>query len=181
MKRLPVKIVIPAVFALLACCAHAQNIKPGQWELSNKIKSANAQTNQAMTAMMQQLANLPPDQRAQIEAMMAQSGAGAPKLSSSGGIVLTACITPEMAARQEVPTGQNGHCKSNNQVVPGGMNVSFNCTDPASSGEGHLQFKGDSAFVMTMDVSTEARGKPEQMTVETSGRWLSSSCPASPR
>ena len=172
MKRLLNQTIAVATFALLAGAAHAQSMRPGQWEMTNKMNTSNVETNQAMNAMLKQLANLPPDQRAKVEAMMAQNGATMPKLAADGGISLSACITEEMARRQELPTGQQGNCKSNNQPVTGGMNVSFICTNPASSGQGHLTFNSDTAFTMTMDVSSEARGKPEQMTIETTGRWL---------
>ena len=177
MNRLLKKTVALAAVALLAGAAHAQSMRPGQWEMSNKMNTSNVESNQAMNGLLKQLANLPPDQRAKVEAMMAQNGATMPKLTANGGISLTACITEEMARRQEVPTGQQGNCKSNNQPVQGGMNVSFICTNPASSGQGHLTFNGDTAFTMTMDVSSEARGVPEQMTIETAGRWLGA-CPA---
>jgi len=177
MNRLLKKSITLAAACLLAGAAHAQSMRPGLWEMSNKMNTSNVETNQAMNAMLQQLANLPPDQRAKVEAMMAQNGASMPKLAANGGISIKACITEEMARRQEVPTGQQGNCQSNNQPVTGGMNISFICTNPASSGQGHLTFKGDSGFTMTMDVSSEARGKPEQMTIETTGRWLGA-CPA---
>ncbi len=173
MKRLTAMLL-----ALAAAHASAQTMKPGQWELSNKLKSPNAQTNAAMSAAMKQLANMPPEQRAQIEAMMAQNGATMPKLSSDGGMTMTACITPEMAAKHEMPTGQQGNCSSTSQPVAGGLNVSFNCSNPPSSGQGTVRFNGDSSFTMNMNVSSSAGGTPQQMQVETSGRWLSASCPA---
>ncbi|WP_295999818.1 DUF3617 domain-containing protein [Rugamonas sp.] len=172
MKRLFALALVAAPLLAASASTAAQSMRPGQWEMSNKMNTSNVETNQAMQAMLKQLANLPPEQRAKVEAMMAQNGATMPKLAPNGGISVSACITAEMAKRQEVPTGQQGNCKSNNQPVTGGMNLSFICTNPASSGQGHLTFAGDTAFTMTMDVTTEARGKPEQMTIETSGRWL---------
>lgn len=173
MKRLPALLALAAVCSGPAC---AQTMKPGQWELTNKMESANGQTNAAMANAMKQLANMPPEQRAQLEAMMAQHGAGMPKLSADGGMAITACITKEMAARHELPTGQNGKCTSNNRPVAGGIDVSFTCTDPASSGNGQVRFNGDSGFSMDMNVTTSATGKPQQMHVTTTGRWLGPSC-----
>ena len=171
MKRLTALLL-----ALAAAHASAQTMKPGQWELSNRLKSSNGQTGAAMSAAMKQLANLPPEQRAQIEAMMAQNGATMPKLGADGGMTMSACITPEMAARHEMPTGQQGNCSSSNQPVAGGLNLSFRCTNPPSSGQGTLRFNGDSSFTMTMSVTSSISGQPEQTQVETSGRWLSPTC-----
>lgn len=171
MSRLPALLLIFA-----ATHAGAQTMKPGQWELNSKMKSANAEVDQAMTAALQQLNNLPPAQRQQMEQMMAQNGATMPRLAGNGGVVMSACITPEMAARHELPTGQQGQCSSHSQQVNGGMNVSFSCTNPPSSGQGQVRFHGDTAFTMNMNVTTSARGAPEQMTVETAGRWLAPNC-----
>lgn len=174
MKRLPVLLTLAA--ALGAGHATAQSMKPGQWELTNNLKSSNGQTDQAMAAAMKQLANMPPEQRAQIEAMMAQHGASMPKVGADGGMTIKACVTPEMAARHEIPTGQSGKCTSSNQPVPGGMNVSFTCTEPPSSGQGQVRFNGDTGFSMHMNVTNMAGGAAQQMTVETSGRWIGPAC-----
>jgi hypothetical protein len=168
---------LPAILLIFAAAhAGAQSMKPGQWELNSKMKSANVEVDQAMTAALQQLNNLPPAQRQQMEQMMAQNGATMPRLAGDGGVVMSACITPEMAARHELPTGQQGQCSSHTQQVSGGLNVSFSCTNPPSSGQGQVRFRGDTGFTMNMNVTTSARGTPEQMTVETSGHWLGPNC-----
>jgi hypothetical protein len=48
---------------------------------------------------------------------------------------------------------QKGKCSSKQEPVAGGMNVSYTCTDPASSGNGQIRFNGDSAYTMTMHVT----------------------------
>ncbi|MFA9218443.1 MAG: DUF3617 domain-containing protein [Sphingomonadaceae bacterium] len=175
MKRL-----IAVLLTAAAAHASAQTMKAGQWELQNKITSSNAQTDQAMAAALRQLASLPPEQRAQIEALMAKNGASMPKVSGDGSMQLSVCVTPEMAARQEIPTGQQGNCSSTNLVVPGGLNLSFRCTNPASSGTGTVRFIGDSGYTSSMTVTTHAHGKPEQMQVESKGRWLGA-CTSAPK
>lgn len=168
--------------ALAAAHASAQqSVKPGLWELHNKVKTGNAQTDQAVTAALAQLAALPPAQRAQMEAMMAQNGISMPKAAGDGGLTLTACVTPEMAARKELPLNQKGKCSSTQEPVAGGMNVSFTCTDPASSGSGQIRFNGDQAYTMTMNVTNNSGTGPQNATVESTGRWLSDNCPARPK
>ena len=173
MKRLPALIILAV---LGTGCASAQNMKPGQWEMSNKVMSSNGQTNAAMANAMKQLANMPPEKRAQIEAMMAQHGASMPKVGADGGMSIKACVTPEMAAKHEVPTGQSGKCTHHNTPVAGGIDVSFSCTEPPSSGKGQVRFNGDTGFTMNMDVTSSATGQPQQMHVETTGRWLGATC-----
>lgn len=161
-----------------AQAANTQTMRPGYWQITNQVSSADPRTDQAMSAVMQQLATLPPEQRQALEQMAAQQGMSLPKVSSNGGLSVNACITPEMAARQQVPTGQQGNCTSNNTPVAGGLKIAFSCTNPVSSGQGSLRYAGDSAFTMAMTITTSARGAPEQITVNSSASWLSATCPA---
>jgi len=173
MKRLIISLAMLATVQ-----ASAQSIKPGLWELSNKVKTGNAQADQAMSMALKQLANLPPEQRAQMEAMLKQNGASMPTAGGDGAMVIKACVTPEMAAKKELPINQKGKCTSKSDPVAGGLDISFSCTDPASSGSGTLRFNGDSSYLMNMNINSEAGGKPQAVQVESTGRWLGASCPA---
>ncbi|MDN2703378.1 MULTISPECIES: DUF3617 domain-containing protein [unclassified Janthinobacterium] len=174
---------------LLACAAlgshagaHAAapspTIKPGLWQVDSKMASPDAATDNAMSMVLQQLGNLPPDQRKQLESMAASRGMAMPTVGADGAVRVTACVTPDMAARKQIPTGQPGDCKSKNTDIAGGMQVSFTCANPKSSGEGKVMFTGDQAFNMQLAVTTSARGAPEQVNVTSSGKWLGASCPA---
>lgn len=164
--------------SLAAAAAPAQSIKPGLWQVTNKMRSANAEMDQAMSALLRQMGNLPPEQRKMMEDMAAKQGVSMPNVGADGAIGMEACITPEMAARKQIPTGQPGNCTSRNVATADGMNLSFTCANPASKGEGKLRFVGDTGFTMSMNVTTSARGKPEQMQVETAGRWVGATCPS---
>ena len=174
---------------LLACAAlgaqanvmaasQAAAIKPGLWQVDSKMASPDAATDNAMSMVLQQLGNLPPDQRKQLESMAASRGMAMPTVGADGAVRVTACVTPEMAARKQIPTGQPGDCKSKNTDIAGGMNISFTCANPKSSGEGQVRFSGDQAFSMQLAVTTSARGTPEQVNVTSNGKWLGASCPA---
>ncbi len=168
--------------AMLAMAgAQAQTIKPGLWELNNKVKTGDIQTDAALEMAMQQLANMPAAQRAQMEAMLAQNGVSVPKAGGDGSITVTACVTPEMAAKKELPLNQKGNCTSKTVPAAGGLDVSFSCTNPTSSGQGQIRFSDDSHYTMTMDVNTEATGAPQKVKVNSIGRWIAASCPAKPQ
>lgn len=158
--------------------APSATIKPGLWQVDSKMASPDAATDNAMSMVLQQLGNLPPDQRKQLEAMAASRGMTMPTVGADGAVRVTACVTPEMAARKQIPTGQPGDCKSKNTDIAGGMQVSFTCANPKSSGEGKVLFTGDQAFSMQLAVTTSARGTPEQVNVASTGKWLAASCPA---
>lgn len=174
---------------LLACAAlgaqanimaasQAATIRPGLWQVDSKMASPDAATDNAMSMVLQQLGNLPPDQRKQLESMAASRGMAMPTVGADGAVRVTACVTPDMAARRQIPTGQPGDCKSKNTDIAGGMQVSFACANPKSSGEGKVMFTGDQAFSMQLAVTTSARGTPEQVNVTSNGKWLGASCPA---
>jgi hypothetical protein len=60
------------------------------------------------------------------------------------------------------------------------MDVTFTCTDPASSGSGQVRMQGDNAYTASMQVTNNSGAGPQQATVESSGRWLAASCPVKP-
>jgi len=165
------------LLCLAALPAHAQSLKPGLWELSNRIASGSPETMQAMAAAQQTMANMAPEQRKTMEQMMARHGVSM-SLGDAGGVTLTYCLTKEQAEKQELPSGQPGQCTTSRTPVPGGMNVSFNCTKPPSSGNGQVIFNGNTGYTMRMNVNTAAHGKAQNMVVEGSGRWLSAECGA---
>lgn len=173
--------------SLLACAAigasaqaasPSATIKPGLWQVDSTMASPDAATDNAMSMVLQQLGNLPPDQRKQLESMAASRGMAMPTVGADGAVRVTACVTPDMAARKQIPTGQPGDCKSKNSDIAGGMQLSFSCANPKSSGEGQVRFHGDQAFDMQLAVTTSARGTPEQVNVTSKGKWLGASCPA---
>jgi hypothetical protein len=95
---------------------------------------------------------------------------------ADGGMKLTYCVTKEMAEKKELPAGQQGDCKTSQTPIPGGMNISFTCTRPPSSGTGQVLFQGDSAYTMRMNVTGTMQGQQESMTVDSTGRLLSPVC-----
>lgn len=170
-----------ALAMLPMAAAQAQTIKPGLWELNNTVKTGDLQTDAAIQMAMQQLANMPPAQRAQMEAMLAQNGVSVPKVGGDGTMTVSACVTPEMAAKKELPLNQKGNCTSKTVPAAGGLDVTFSCTNPNSSGQGQIRFSDDSHYTMMMDVNTEATGTPQKVKVNSTGRWVSATCPAKPK
>lgn len=162
---------------VLAMAAQAQGTAPGLWEIQNKM-GGNPQMDQAMAQMQQQMASMTPEQRKMMQDMMAKQGvAMAP--GKGGAMAVKVCITPEMAARQEMPTQNEGDCTSTVTSRSGNtMKMKFVCKQPPSDGEGTYTFQGDKAYTANMVMRTSHRGKPETMTMDTTGKWLSADCGA---
>ena len=153
--------------------ASAQQIKPGLWENTSQMGGSMGSP---MAQMQQQMASMPPAQRKMMEDMLAAQGVKMGQ-GSGGGVAMQVCITPEMAARQQLPTQTEGDCTTKIGSRSGNtMKVSFTCTNPPSSGEGTYTFRGDTGYDMDMQVHSQQNGKPSTMTVKGSGRWLAADC-----
>lgn len=161
--------------ALAAQPVMAQNFKPGLWEINNKMGAGGGQLAGAMAMAQQQLAGMEPGQRKQIEAMMARQGV----VISNDGVIAKMCITPEMAARQQLPIQQHGNCNYQHAPVVGNsMAFSFACTNPQANGEGRATFSSPTAYAASTRVTTNATGASETLNIESAGRWLGAECGA---
>ncbi len=170
-----------ALFTTLLVCAtgsFAQSTKPGLWEIQHKM-GGNPQMDQAMADMQKQMAGMSPSQRKQMEAMMGKQGMTLPAPGAGGGMSMKVCITPEMAARNDLPSQNEGECTSTVTSRSASMlKMAFVCKNPPSSGEGTYTFKGDTAYTMKMAMNSTRQGRPESMTMEGQGKWLSGDCGA---
>jgi hypothetical protein len=155
--------------------ATAQTMKPGLWEVNNKMTSQSGEMEKGMAEAQKQLASMPPEQRKMMEDMMAKQGVG---MGAGGGPGMSAkvCLTKEMVDRNEV-AAQQGDCQQTNSSRAGNtMKFSFVCTKPPSSGEGQVTFVSPEAYTMKMTINSTVKGKPETMKMDASGKFLSSEC-----
>lgn len=172
MSRLATAITLCAAFAVGA--AAAQNLKPGLWEIQQKA-GGNSQMEQAAAQMQKEMANLPPEQRKQMEAMMARHGVQM-STAPGGGMSTRVCLTREMVERDEIPSNQ-GDCKMTRRQRSGNtLSMAFTCSKPPSSGESEVVFQGPEAYTMKTTATTTVEGKPERVTIEGTGKWLSADC-----
>jgi len=172
--------VLSVVLAASVGCtaAQAQTMKPGLWEMTQKMQSASGEMEKGMADMQKQLAALPPEQRKMMQDMMARQGVN--MAAGPGGAMLSKmCLTKEMVERNQLPVHEKGNCTNtvSNQSAAG-MNLKFVCTDPAATGEGRVNFKGDSAYDMKMTMNSNHQGKPMTTTLDASGKWLGADCGA---
>lgn len=159
--------------------AHAQaapggpKIEAGLWEISIALKSQSGKAEAAMKEAQAYISRLPPDQRKQVEDMMAAQGMQLGDKSST----VKACISKEDAERGEIPQ-QAGDCTQ--QVLdrsPSSMKVKFSCTtNPPASGEATVNFQSATAYTSTALVDTVVMGQAERVNVDQTGRWLGADC-----
>ena len=135
----------------------------------------SGQLEKGMAEMQKEMAAMPPEQRKMMQDMMAKQGvsvgAGAP-----GMMAVKICMTKDMIERNELPS-QQGDCKSNTSPRVGNtMKMSFVCAQPPSSGEGQVTIVSPEAYTTKMAMKSNVQGKPETMTMDGSGKWLSADC-----
>ncbi|QBE62333.1 DUF3617 domain-containing protein [Pseudoduganella lutea] len=169
------RLLAVVISAACAQAAHGAALKPGLWEMTSKVASATPETMQALALAQQQMATLPAEQRRAIDQMLARHGVTM-QLAEGGGVKVNFCLTKEQAANPRLPSGQPGQCDTTQTPVPGGLNITFKCNKPPSSGKGQVIFEGDSGYSMRMDVDSTVQGQAQQMTVESAGRWVTADC-----
>jgi hypothetical protein len=162
--------------SMCALPAFAQAIKPGLWEITNKVASSDGQMQSAMAEMQKQMAAMDPAERKMMEQMMAKQGVQF-SVGAGGGLATRMCMTREMAARNELPVQQQGDCTHKRTPGAGGaMKISFTCNNPRTSGEGEVTFQGDTGYRMKMKVTSEAAERPDVVTMDASAKWLGADC-----
>ena len=175
---LGISLAVIVAFGLIAAPAAAQTMKPGLWEINNKMGGSGdtgAKMAAAQAEMQKQMAAMPPEQRKQMEKMMAQQGVNMAPSAAGGGMAVRVCITKEMAARNETPT--QGDCKQEQMQESGNTTkFKFTCSKPPSSGEGEVTMNSPESYTMKMKMTSQEKGKPEQMTMDAQGKFVSSDC-----
>jgi len=159
--------------ALIALPAAAQNMKPGLWEVQNRMGGEQgAQMAAAQAQMQQQMASMPPEQRKMVQDMMAKQGVSMSP-GAGGGMSVRICVTKEMASRNEAPA-QRGDCKQEQFQRSGNTTkFKFTCTNPPSSGEGTVTLHNPESYSMHMKMTG---GRQGPMTMDAQGKFISSNC-----
>ncbi len=167
--------VLVVVAAWSAWDAHAQaggTMKPGLWEITARMQGSGGQLDAAMAMAQQQMQNLSPEQRAQLEAMMKGRGVA---LGPQGNTVRV-CVTKEQAEREELPQAQEG-CTQQGQRSGKVFRYTFSCrSEPPMSGEGEYTLTSATSASGRTVVRTVVGGRNETVNVENSSTWLAADC-----
>lgn len=166
-----------ALGCALALPAGAQDvhIKPGLWELNNKVSSPDGQMQAIMDGMQQHLANMSPEQRKSMQQMMERNGVQM-NIGEGGALDSRICMTKAMIQRKEFPV-QEGDCKQN--VTPlssSRMRVAFQCTRPPVSGEGEMTLDSDTSYRARMHITGKEHGQQQAVDMDVTGKWLGADC-----
>jgi hypothetical protein len=165
------------LLSLFSLAALAQTTKPGLWEISSKLEGdSKPEMAKLMEEAQKQMAAMPPEQRKMMQEMMAKQGMNM-NIKSDGSTAVKVCISPEMANRP--PIEQQKDCTYSAPSRSGNtQRVSFQCTQPVTSGEVEITFNGADEYAGKMRVTTTEKGKKETMNMSTAGKFLGSNCGA---
>lgn len=170
-------LLLASTVLLAASTSSAQTVKPGLWEITHQMQGAPGSKSEAAMAQMQkQMAAMTPEQRKMLEEMMAKKGV---QMGSApgGGMAMKVCITPEMAARNDVAPRQHGSCTHTAGARTGStQKFSFVCTQPPSRGEGEVTYTSPEAYTMAMKTVSTIKGQEETLDMKANGKWLGSDC-----
>ena len=161
--------------------AQSSSLKAGLWEIKpiRQVvdgRDMSAQMASAQAKMQQEMANMTPDQRKQMEAMTKSLGAGVP---SQGGLAggTRICVSPAMAAKNAPMVDREGRCPPA-KVTRSGNKTSFefNCTNGHTRvGRGESTASGDTVSTRVDMTTTDARGH-HTMQSESQMTYLGSDC-----
>ncbi len=172
------------------------DIKPGLWQTQSKLVGNSSQAikdaqkesaKKLMEEMKSHLASMPPEQRAQMEAIMEGQGM---KLDAEGfsmqndklqvsaeGVKAKQCITQAELDQGFAPNPED-HCENKlTQLSKNKYTVKFACGgEEKSTGEGEFEVIDSKSYRGKMHMTSIANGKPVAIDVEMQGQWLGSDC-----
>ena len=153
---------------LVPLASSATEIQPGLWEISSSNMQVDGQALPGMEQMLEQLKNMPPEQRQLMERMMAEQGV---QLGDKG---VRVCMSEAQIKAQQIPM-QDPKSGCTHEVTERSAELwkfRFNC--PNGQGEGETRFLSDKEF--TSQVKGNYDGQNSSM--ESHARWVSADCGA---
>jgi hypothetical protein len=149
---------------LLSLPAFAENplgMQPGLYELKTvKIVTDgvdhSAQMSDAMAKMQAQMASMPPDKRAQMEAMMQQHGVN----MNAGNGTMQVCMTAEQLKNNQLPVNQNGKCDPSYTQSGSTFTFKYSCplSGGTSTGAGTVTRSADTITIVSDSTTSNAAG-----------------------
>ncbi|MEY3253992.1 MAG: hypothetical protein RL227_2965 [Pseudomonadota bacterium] len=153
------------------------SVAPGLWEYRSTMKSNDPAMQQAMVEAQKALASMPPEQRRQMEQMMAAQGKSFGAMGSGGATTgFRVCITPEQAARQELPPPDEKCTHRITGRSANSLKFAIDCPAERVRGEGEMVFANARAYDGRFTMQQVEGGKTMKMESTIAARWLAADC-----
>jgi Protein of unknown function (DUF3617) len=155
-------------------------IAPGLWEQRLSMQGGDPRLTQKLEQAQRAMANLSPEQRKMMEQMMAQHGVSVGMGAGAGGpgMTLQVCITPEQAAKQELPPPGDRCTHRITGRTANSLKFAVECPAEQARGEGETVFSGNKAYEGRFRMERSQGGSTEKMAMQVNGRWLGADCGA---
>lgn len=146
------------------CCSQACG------ELTTSNMQVDGKPLPDMQFMLGQLKNLPPEQRAMMEQVLAKQGV------TVAGNGVRSCLTQEQVNSDNIPL-QDPKSGCRQEITERNGNVwKFRFSCPKAQGAGQAQFLSDREFLTKVNGTFNASGTQQQGSMETRAVWLGSNC-----
>jgi hypothetical protein len=174
-------LVLLATTAVWAVDPTPLDVKTGEWEYTVTMQMSGmpqaGDAAQIPQIPADQLAKLPPEQRAKIEAALKQAGnmaSGKPTTSTSKN-----CVKKEDLARLNPLGNSDKSCKMT--VINSSrskLEARMDCDSPDNKSTSTVTIEASSSESSKFSVVSKgtANGRPMNMTVNGTGKWLSATC-----
>jgi hypothetical protein len=153
-----------------ATAAQAQVLQPGLWELTTSNMEVEGKPLPDLQMLLGQLQNLPAEQRAMMEQVLAKQGI------TVGGKGIRSCLTPEQVKTNDIPL-QDPQSGCTQRITERNGNVwkfSFSC--PKAQGAGTATFIGDREFNTQVAGTFNTNGASQKGSMQTHAKWLGADC-----
>lgn len=163
--------------AMAAGPAAAQYMKPGLWQFQTTTPGTGNGTMAAYLAnMKKEMANMSPEARKQMEAVLSQMAARDMGITADG-FHTKVCITKEEVQDLDNLVGKHGNCTTQRSPLVGGqLKMNMSCTNPPATGSAVVKFQGDTGYTMEATMTGNMGGQPATYITTTTGKWLASDC-----
>ncbi len=147
-----------------------KDVKPGLWEVQQKT----AIDGQKMPDMSKMLEKVPPEMRAQVEAMMSKKAS-----SMAMGKPIQVCLTKEQLEKQTDPNNTQNRCQFSNIQRDGNVtHVNVQCNKPKAQGETTVTRLNSEAWTSVTKMTVEEQGSAHAVNSEANAHWVSADCSA---
>lgn len=148
----------------------AQMLQPGLWELTTSNMQVDGKPLPDMEFMLGQLKNLPPEQRAMMEGVLAKQGI------TVAGKGVRSCLTPEQVKNDDIPLQDPQSGCTQRITERNGKTWKFEFSCPKAQGTGQAHFLSDREFTTTVQGTFNASGVQQQGSMNTRAVWLGANC-----
>ncbi|MCQ4322185.1 DUF3617 domain-containing protein [Stutzerimonas stutzeri] len=160
-----------AALLLAALAVQAEEMLPGLWEFASDDIEVDGMQMPGVEEMVEQMKNLPPDERGVMEEMLAAQGV---QLGARG---MRICLSEAQVKSRKLPFQDEPGCSQEiTEQTDSLWAFTFQCPDAKGKGETRLISEREVASMIESDYQVGTQQGSSRM--QSHGKWLSADCGA---